>query len=349
MTDASNRPKAVLNTKELGSLASTLLEGVRKQKEQIAATVGDLTQQADKLFEAATRVGRSHSGSNFGYHGALYYKDFETPSLGSMFNVEWGGINGIPPGWTTREPEVVKLRIEKLAAVTFTATEEALKAPLNAAKELHKEILIRLAPLHQLPDGNRERQLLDSLEHLDWQDSAHNKYAGQAMKRFPNMTRDSGAFTQGMVLPAHTYYEAAAIQVKTSCKAIEDFWNFAERLLRQLQLAATQALVTVSESEGDASIAAKYARLKMLVGFLAALVLSLIIAGTAAFIIKRFQWKWLLAHPNSYAIQALSYAVLLLFLVGLLVRRLRKYCWGIALISLVVAVLQSLGGPPKTQ
>jgi hypothetical protein len=347
MTDASTRPRAVLNTKEFGSLASTLLEGLRKQKEQIAATVGDLTEQADKLFEAATKVGRSHSGSNFGYHGALYYKDFEAPSLGAMFNVEWGGVNGIPPGWTMRGPEEVKLRIEKIAAVTFTATEEAIKAPLNAAKEMHKEILIRLAPLHQLPDGNRERQLLDSLEHLDWQDSAHNEYAGHAMKTFPNMTRDSGAFTQGIVLPAHAYYEAAAIQVKRSCKAIEGFWNSAERLLRQLQLAATQALVTVSEPEGDASIATKYARLKMLVGFLAALVLSFAIAGTTGFIIRRFQWKWLLTHPNSYAIQGLSYAVLLLFLVGLLVRRIRKYCWGIALIPLVVDVLQSLGGPPK--
>jgi hypothetical protein len=186
------------------------------------------------------------------------------------------------------------------------------------------------------------------LEHFDWQDCAHNEYAAHAMKRFPNMTRDSGAFTQGIVLPAHVYYEAAAIQVKKSCKAIEGFWNSTERLLRQLELAATQAIVTVSGPEGDTSIAAKYARLKMLVGFLGALVLSLIIAGLVGLIIRRFQWKWLLTHPNSYAIQGLSYAVLLLFLVGLLVRRFRKYCWGLALIPLLVAVLQSLGGPPQT-
>ena len=163
MTDAGTRPKVILNTKELGKVASTLLQEVQKQKEQMATTVGDLAQQGDKLFEAATEVGRSHSGSNFGYHGALYYRGFEAPSLGNMFSVEWGGVNGIPPGWTKREPDEVKLRIEKIATVTFVAAEEAVKAPLNTAKELHREILIRLAPLHQLPDGNRERQLLDSL------------------------------------------------------------------------------------------------------------------------------------------------------------------------------------------
>jgi hypothetical protein len=345
MTDAGTRPKVILNTKELGTVASTLLGEVQKQKEQIGPSVVEVTRQADKLFEAVITVGRSHSGSSFGYHSALYYRNFETPSLGTMFNVEWGGINGIPPGWMKREPEEVKHQIEKLASVTLAAAEEAIKAPLNAAQEVQKEILIRLAPLHQLPDGNRERQLLDGLEHFDWQDSAHKKYAADAMNSFPRGTRDSGAFNQGMALPAHTYYEAAAFQVKKSCEAIEEFWSSAERLLRQLQLGATQALVTQAESGGDAKIAAKYERLKMLVGFLAAVFLSFLLAWAAEFVIKKFQWKWLLSHPNSYAIQGLSYAVLLLYLVGLFIRKFRKYCWGIALIPLLVAVLQSLGGP----
>jgi hypothetical protein len=347
MTDAGTRSKVILNTKELGSVASSLLEEVRKQKEQMAATVVDLTRQGEELFQAVTKVGRSHSGSSFGYHSMLYYRDFEVPPLGAMFNVEWGGINGIPPGWMKREPDEVKLRIEKLASSTFEAVEHTVKAPLRTAKELHKEILIRLAPLHQLGDGNRERQLLDGLEHFDWQDSVANKYATQAMKSFPSMTRDSGAITQGAMLPAHTYYEAAATQVKTSCEAIEEFWSSAERLLRQLQAGATQALVTDVAPVGDESIAKRYERLRKVVGLLTALILSFLIAGTTEFFIKRFQWKWLLAHPNGYAIQALSYAVLLLFLVGLFVAKYRKYCWGFALIPLLVAVLQSLGGPPS--
>lgn len=345
MTDAIIPPGVTLNAKELGRLAFSLLEAAQKQKTQFAPLVADLNQKAKKLFDAAISVGRSHSGSAFGYHSALYYRDFESPPLGEMFNVEWGGLNGIAPGWTKRDEDEVKRRIEELASQTFAVTEEALKAPLDGAKELLKEILIRLAPLHRLPDGNREKKLLDGLEHFDWQDSAHKKYCAQAIKNFPGATRDSGAFHQGMVFPAHSYYEAVAYQVEKSCEAIEGFWSAADRLLRQLELAATQDLVRDAGPTSDTHIAAKYEQLKTLIGFLSAFILSLAIAAAAGFIIRRFQWKWLLKHPNGYAIQGLSYAVLLLFLVGLTVPKYRNFCWGIALIPLLAAVLQSLGGP----
>ena len=348
MADFNSRTEVVLNVKELGKVASRLLQEVRKQKDDSAATVAAIHRQADELFDMAVRVGRAHSGSNFGYHGALYYRDFEQPPLGSMFNVEWGSYHGLPPGWTKREPEEVKLRIEQLASVTFAAEEDAIKPPLYSAKQLHKEILIQLAPLHQLADGNRERQLLDGLEHFDWKDSAHNKCAADLMNSFSKMTRDSGAFSQGLMFPAHSYYEAAATQITMSSDAIEEFWNSAERLLRQLELGGTQALVTRTEPYDGASIATKYERLKAGALLLAALASSLLIAVVAELAIRRWQWKWLLDHPNSYSIQWLSYAALLLVLIGLFVRRFRNYCWGFALIPLIVAVLQSLGGPSRT-
>lgn len=349
MTGASIRPNTILNTAALGKLASSLLETLRKQRTQLAPLVADLAGKGRKLFDGAIKVGRSHSGSNFGYHSALYYRDFETPSLGAMFNVEWGGTNGIAPGWSARDADEVKARIEKLASQTFAETEETLKTLLNDAKELLKELLIQLAPLHQLPDGNRERSLLDELEHFDWEDSAHKKYCAQAMQNFPSATRDSGAFHQGMIFPAHSYYEANAYQVEESCEAIEGFWNSADRLLRQLELAATQELVKDAPAApgNETSIAAKYERLRIVVAILGALLLSLLIAGSAELATRRFHWKWLLNHPNSYAIQGLSYAVLLLFLIGLFVGRFRKFCWSIALLPLLVAVLQSLGGPPS--
>jgi hypothetical protein len=202
MNDAPRaKPNIILNRNELGRMASALLEEVRKQKEQLSVVVVDLAEQAEKLFQAAISVGRSHSHSNFGYHGSLYYKDFEIPTLSTMFNVEWGGVDGIAPGWAQRRPDEVKRRIEELAGLSFGATKEAVKIPLGAAKELLQDILIRLAPLHQLPDGNREKQLLDALESFDWEESAHNKYAAQAMKAFPTATRDSGAFHQGLMFP----------------------------------------------------------------------------------------------------------------------------------------------------
>ncbi|MBZ5705001.1 MAG: hypothetical protein LAN63_06580 [Acidobacteriia bacterium] len=340
---------ASANVKELARVAAALLVEVKKQEQANRATVAEIKQQAEALGAATSKLAASHSGSNFGYHGALYYRDFEVPSIRSMFNVEWGGIHGLPAGWAKREPDEVKARIEAETGLAFRNVEEAVKAPLESAKRLLREILIQLAPLHQLPDGNREKQLLEGLEQFDWKDSAHNEYCAHALKSFPNMTRDSGAVSQGMMLPSHTYYEAVSTQIRRSCEAIERFWDSTDRLLRQLQLASTSRLVVHDDEKGKpGNLVARYERLKAGALLLAALVLSIVLAVAAEYLLTKWRWQWLLSHPNSYSIQWLTFAVLLLFLVGLFVRKFRNYCWGFGLIPLLVGVLQLLGGPAHT-
>jgi len=242
----------------------------------------------------------------------------------------------------------VEGKIESLASVTFENIENGIKAPLASAKKLHTEILIQLSPLHQLPEGNREKQLLDGLERFDWKDSAHNEYATAALKSFPNMTRDSAAFTQGVMFTSHSYYEAVATQVEKSAHAIEEFWSSTDRLLRQLQQGGTQSLVFHQNPTDSENLAAKYERLKVGTLLLASVASSILIAGAVRLAFQNWQWDWLRYHPNSYSIQWLSFTVLLLFLVGLFVRKFRNFCWGFALIPLLVGVLQSLGGPPHS-
>jgi hypothetical protein len=326
-------------------LASVLLAEIEKQGRNDAPIVAETKERADKLLAAAHKVAASHSGSNFGYHGALYYRDFEVPSLRSMFNVEWGGIHGIPSGWTKREPDEVKLRIEAIALLSFASTQEAIKNPLDSAKRMLREISIQLAPLHQLPDGNREKELLQALEKFDWKDSVQQDYSVSALKCYPNMTRDSGAFSQGVMFASHDYYAAVATQVKKSCESIEEFWALSERLLRQLQMAGSSKLLTQHDPVDTTTLSVKYERLRLWALLLAALVLSVIIAAAAEFTIRRWHWEWLLSHPNSYSIRCFTYLVLLLFLVGLFVRKFRNYCWVFALLPLLVGVIQVLGGP----
>ena len=76
------------------------------------------------------------------------------------------------------------------------------------------------------------------------------------------MTRDSAAFTQGLMLPSHSYYEAVATQVEKSCSALEQFWSSGDRLLRQLQVQANQSLVVHPPSSQPTDISAKYERLR---------------------------------------------------------------------------------------
>ncbi|HEU0143549.1 MAG TPA: TIR domain-containing protein [Nitrososphaera sp.] len=44
----------------------------------------------DKLENAASKVGKSWSGSWLGYHSRVYYKNFQSPPPGARFSQEWG-------------------------------------------------------------------------------------------------------------------------------------------------------------------------------------------------------------------------------------------------------------------
>jgi hypothetical protein len=218
----------------LSGRAASLLPVVLEHENSHSSTLEQICTDADALLKAARRVGESSSGSNFGYHGELYYGDFQKPPLGKRFSVEWGGVNGISPDWKPRSPEDVKQRIESLAGTLFSKIDAPAKNLVDSARELQYEIVIELASLRDVPGATKEKELLDQLENFDWAEKIHNKYCASALNSFPNATRDSDALLQGRRLPSHTYYEAAATQADASCGAVELFWNLSKRLLRQL-------------------------------------------------------------------------------------------------------------------
>ena len=239
----------------IGSKATTLLSEVQKQQATLDDEITKITGEAEVLLKAARTVGESWSGSNFGYHGELYYGDYQRPPFGERFSVEWGGIHGIPPNWRVRTPDEVKERIEQLAGTRFARVESSSDQVISAAKSLQSRLLIEFAPLHNLDGYRREKELLSELENLDWADKAHNRYSANALNSFPRMTRDSEAFMQGRILPAHTYYEAVAIQVQVSCRAVQRFWELAQRLLKQLEAQPPQAEVAATHVAAAAELA----------------------------------------------------------------------------------------------
>lgn len=200
--------KRGVNRRKLTKTAAQLLQILKEQRGAEEELSSSLLSKSEALFRAANRVGESFSGSNFGYHGRLYYADFEPPP--EPFSVEWGGVYGIPTGWATKTPEHVRQRIEELSAESFSAVGDQTKRLLKQAKSLQTEILIQLAPLHNTEDLKGERELLGRLEQFDWKDDAHGKHCAAAHRSFPNATRDSEAAMQGLILPSHSCYEAAA-------------------------------------------------------------------------------------------------------------------------------------------
>jgi REase_DpnII-MboI len=220
--------------------AATLAMVIEQESNERPA-LSQVRANAQALMDAARVVDSSHSGSNFGYHGELYYRDFEKPALGHRFNVEWGGVNGLPSSWMAKTPDEVKDRIEKLAKTNFDALEKDSARLTNSAKALLEQILITLAPLHNATGLAKEKEILSQLESFDWAENAKNQFCSAAVNRFPNMSRDSEAVMQGSTLPSHIYYEGLAIQADKAGGAIEKFWKLSQRLLRQLQVQESSA------------------------------------------------------------------------------------------------------------
>src|SRR6266487_4174254 len=103
-----------------------------------AQTLTATSQISQKLIHACNKIAKSWSGSFAGYHARLYYGNFETPTIDNQFSVEWGGINGIPDGWTERTTEEVKARIERITEKDFSTDEleKSVKKLLSLAEDL---------------------------------------------------------------------------------------------------------------------------------------------------------------------------------------------------------------------
>jgi hypothetical protein len=222
------------NRVEIEQSATELLTKVRDQAEDCRGAVSQLRKDVQALKDAARTVEQSFSGSDFGYHSELYYRNFEKPPLGRQFNVEWGGVNGPQAGWEQKTADEVKARIETLSGVRVDKVEKDSADLVSSAKELGGELLIALAPLHSTQGLTKEKELLNQLEQFDWGQNAKNEYCLAAARSYPNMSRDSNAIMQGSRLPAHDYFEGIALQGAKSCEAVEGFWKISERLLRQL-------------------------------------------------------------------------------------------------------------------
>jgi hypothetical protein len=224
----------------LAEAASELTARVRALEEKLLPKLVALEDTGEKLMEASLKVEESWSGSALGYHSELYYGEFEKPPLRSRFNPEWGGVNGLPPGWRARTPEAVRERIQELGGVNFSGLEKGVELVLNEAKVLHGEIVTEISSLHSMTGLDREKALLDKIEGFEWGKTINNYI--HANVRRQAMTRDSRAISEGTRIPAHVYDQAVAYQAEEQCSAIRAFLIMSRRLLRQLELNAQNAI-----------------------------------------------------------------------------------------------------------
>ena len=99
---------------------------------------------SEELREVCGKIEQTWSGSFTGWHGRMYFRDFQIPSIHEQFNGEWGGINGIPDGWEEKQSEEISIKIEELMGGSFSVKkfEEDIKKIREEAEKLKSELLI---------------------------------------------------------------------------------------------------------------------------------------------------------------------------------------------------------------
>jgi hypothetical protein len=221
----------MVNLKET---AVALFAKAKALQETLAPELADVQNSSVAITKATELVAGSWSGSSMGYHSELYFRNFSSPPLGAEFSVEWGGINGIPPGWQKRSPDEVKERIEKLSGVSVAALETSTDGALENAKALLSDIVTEMSALHLQPGLEQEKKLLGNLEKFRWGITVNEYVDANLPKQF--MSRDSQAMYQGFRLSAHHYYAALSFAKNSECIAVAGFLKTAMRLLRQVEL-----------------------------------------------------------------------------------------------------------------
>jgi uncharacterized protein (TIGR02391 family) len=191
-----------------------------------------LSKDARQIMTACRRIGRSWSMSFAGYHGLLYYQDFQQPSLERCFSPEWGAIRGLPDGWNQRTPEEVRKAIEKIIGPKFSIDKvETLATELaERANDLRTSLIDRLS---DAATTSRTDRIFSEIKKLSFGGIKDGYIKAQIPNRVA--TRDSRAALQGTCIPPHLYYEGVGVEAEAVSKGVVEFIKLLDRLIESIR------------------------------------------------------------------------------------------------------------------
>ncbi|BCX16111.1 MAG: hypothetical protein KatS3mg098_340 [Candidatus Parcubacteria bacterium] len=209
-----------------------LIEGFR---DKYTIRLEEIVVNADKLKKACRRIERSWSGSFAGWHGRMYFRDFQIPSIHERFSGEWGGIHGIPEGWEEKQPEEVREKIEELVGDEFSADdfEKELGKLKKEAIQLKDEIVITLSVFNFDTHAEKEKELFSQIENFEF-GKTKGEFINDGLPK-TMMSRDTEALRQGICIASWLYYEGVALEAKSFYEAINNFFGLVNKLVRLLE------------------------------------------------------------------------------------------------------------------
>jgi len=189
---------------------------------------------SNNMLDVCRRIERSWSGSFAGWHGRMYFNDFEIPSIQEKFSVEWGNINGMPEGWREREPEEIESEIERIVGNNFSISdfEHKSKEIKNSIENVRDEIIILFSNFQFDERQEKEKQIFNQIEKFTFGKSK-SYFINQSLPK-TLITRDKEALIQGICLPSWLYYEGIAYEAKSVCESVEKFIKIIHRFIKRL-------------------------------------------------------------------------------------------------------------------
>ena len=214
----------------------------------------------DRLEKSCEYFAKSFCNSVFGYHGNIYYENFEPPPPGARFSSLWGFEdrfgNATVGDWVEYAPDDIR------AAVLARAKVQDMRAMVqkaSPARDKYEEsrvtlqsILSRLISLH--PGDNFLATMPARVEKLVIP-TAHQ--AEQIMRAsFPNITYDQVAAGGGIVIPPHIRVYAETLAMKGPFKQASELAALARGTADHLRRGTNPApSTTAAEREAVAAIA----------------------------------------------------------------------------------------------
>ncbi len=197
-----------------------------------SSSIEELTVNVEKMKVACDRIRDSWSGSCIGYHSKLYYGDFERPSRGEKFSVEWGGINSLLEAWRERTAEEVKIAIAQLVGNKFSVDtlQKDTETLAREIEDFETQVGLHVASI----TTNSTTHPLAGIEKIEPGKNLKAYIKGSIPQSV--MTRDTEALAQGIMIPAIIYYDAVVYEAESVVSNIRQFVKGCNHFIKWYEL-----------------------------------------------------------------------------------------------------------------
>lgn len=194
--------------------------------------------QVEAVREAASEVGKAHSGSWLGYHARVYYTDFQRPPAGARFSSEWGFISAFSNDtlgewqeYTYKDVEQVVLSLVG-ATLPLAIVDEAERAS-NEYDELREEVASVFSALKGATNDDYILKQLDEFNRIKLLDQ--DDYIRPIRPTGQIISRDMAALTAGQHVPPHVSLVAYTVQFTSLEYVLKETARVCRNVARHLQ------------------------------------------------------------------------------------------------------------------